>query len=67
MASKKKLEFFQQLRIILLLLLFPMAMSELHRLEHPANIDGSISFLVVGDWGRRGTFNQSQVAHQVNF
>ncbi|KAH0681869.1 hypothetical protein KY289_019621 [Solanum tuberosum] len=40
-------------------------MAELHRLEHPVNTDGSISFLVVGDWGRRGTFNQSQVAQQM--
>lgn len=25
----------------------------------------SLSLLVVGDWGRRGAYNQSQVAHQV--
>ncbi|KAH0692252.1 hypothetical protein KY285_019349 [Solanum tuberosum] len=40
-------------------------MAELHRLEHPVNTDGLISFMVVGDWGRRGTFNQSQVAQQM--
>lgn len=42
------------------------ALSELERLEHPVTkSDGSLSFLVVGDWGRKGEFNQSLVAHQV--
>ncbi|KAK4743039.1 hypothetical protein SAY87_001040 [Trapa incisa] len=36
--------------------------SELERLEHPIAADGSLSFLVVGDWGRRGSYNQSAVA-----
>ncbi|XP_004236915.1 purple acid phosphatase 4 [Solanum lycopersicum] len=62
MATMKKLNNFIS---FILLLLFPVAMAELHRLEHPVNIDGSISLLVVGDWGRRGTFNQSQVAQQM--
>ncbi|KAF5469225.1 hypothetical protein F2P56_013314 [Juglans regia] len=39
--------------------------AELQRFEHPTKSDGSLSFLVVGDWGRRGAFNQSQVAHQM--
>jgi len=39
--------------------------AELERLEHPAKGDGSLSFLVVGDWGRRGFYNQSHVAFQV--
>lgn len=33
--------------------------------EHSVKDDKSLSFLVVGDWGRGGAFNQSQVAHQV--
>lgn len=33
--------------------------------QHPTNNDGSLSFLVLGDWGRRGGFNQSQVALQM--
>lgn len=41
--------------------------AELERFDHPAKSDGSLSFLVVGDWGRRGAFNQSQVASQVLF
>ncbi|XP_052174775.1 purple acid phosphatase 17-like [Diospyros lotus] len=39
--------------------------AELPRFQHPPKDDGSISFLVVGDWGRRGQFNQSQVALQM--
>ncbi|KAK9118033.1 hypothetical protein Scep_016126 [Stephania cephalantha] len=36
------------------------------RLQHPLRKhDGSLSFLVVGDWGRRGNYNQSQVALQM--
>ncbi|KAK4768498.1 hypothetical protein SAY87_003639 [Trapa incisa] len=36
------------------------------RLEHPAvKSDGSISLLVVGDWGRRSLYNQSEVAFQM--
>ncbi|XP_038702513.1 purple acid phosphatase 3-like [Tripterygium wilfordii] len=39
--------------------------AELQRFQHPAKGDGSLSFLVVGDWGRRGFYNQSQVAVQM--
>lgn len=39
--------------------------AELPQLENPAKPDGSLSFLVVGDWGRRGFYNQTLVAHQV--
>ncbi|XP_073148102.1 purple acid phosphatase 8-like isoform X2 [Henckelia pumila] len=35
------------------------------RFEHPAKSDGSLSIMVVGDWGRRGHYNQSDVAHQM--
>jgi hypothetical protein len=42
------------------------AAAALPRLEHPAKSDdGSLSLLVVGDWGRKGTHNQSRVAEQV--
>ncbi|KAF5192993.1 Purple acid phosphatase [Thalictrum thalictroides] len=37
----------------------------LERLQHPAKSDGSLSFLVVGDWGRKGAYNQSRVALQM--
>jgi len=41
--------------------------AELPRLEHHrANNDGgSLKLLVVGDWGRKGTHNQSRVAEQM--
>ncbi|XP_042480369.1 purple acid phosphatase 3-like [Macadamia integrifolia] len=39
--------------------------AELQRLQQLANGDGSASFLVVGDWGRKGAYNQSHVAHQM--
>ncbi|XP_065857791.1 purple acid phosphatase 8-like [Euphorbia lathyris] len=37
----------------------------LERLGHPSKADGSLSLLVVGDWGRRGLYNQSHVAFQM--
>ena len=46
-------------------LLCAPAAAELVRLEHLSKNDGSLSLLVVGDWGRKGTYNQSRVAHQV--
>lgn len=52
-----------------LLCLFSASMSpsaaDLQRFEHAAKDDGSLSLLVVGDWGRRGGFNQSEVALQM--
>lgn len=41
--------------------------AKLPRFEHPSKGDGSLRFLVVGDWGRKGEFNQSEVAFQVFF
>ncbi|KAG6538761.1 hypothetical protein ZIOFF_003889 [Zingiber officinale] len=45
--------------------LFLSSMAELPRLEHPLKSDGSLSLLVIGDWGRKGTFNQTLVAAQM--
>ncbi|PON96794.1 Acid phosphatase, type [Trema orientale] len=39
--------------------------SELQKFNQPTKDDGSMSFLVIGDWGRRGDYNQSQVAVQM--
>ncbi|KAG6627711.1 hypothetical protein CIPAW_15G148200 [Carya illinoinensis] len=39
--------------------------AELQRLEHPVKTNGLLSFLVIGDWGRRGNYNQSDVAYQM--
>ncbi|CAE5958583.1 unnamed protein product [Arabidopsis arenosa] len=49
----------------LLLSLTPKLEAELAKVEHAPNPDGSVSFLVIGDWGRRGLYNQSQVALQM--
>lgn len=38
---------------------------ELPRFIEPAKSDGSVNFITIGDWGRRGDFNQSKVAYQV--
>lgn len=40
--------------------------AELQRFERSPKPDGSLSLLVLGDWGRNGLFNQSEVAFQVN-
>ncbi|XP_047170170.1 purple acid phosphatase 8-like isoform X1 [Vigna umbellata] len=37
----------------------------LQRFEEAPKPDGSLSFLVIGDWGRKGAYNQSQVAFQM--
>ncbi|XP_075656600.1 purple acid phosphatase 3-like isoform X2 [Castanea sativa] len=44
---------------------FVPSTAELQRFEHPVKADGSLSFLVVGDWGRKGLYNQSLVATQM--
>ncbi|XP_027339900.1 purple acid phosphatase 3-like [Abrus precatorius] len=46
-------------------LCFLSVSAQLQRLEHPAKADGSLSFVVIGDWGRKGGFNQSKVATQM--
>ncbi|XVE74568.1 hypothetical protein DITRI_Ditri12bG0027500 [Diplodiscus trichospermus] len=53
------------LSTLVLGLLSVPCLAELQRFEHAAKPDGSLSFLVVGDWGRRGLYNQSQVALQM--
>ncbi|XP_050215708.1 purple acid phosphatase 17 [Mercurialis annua] len=41
------------------------AYGALQKFEQQPKNDGSVSFLVIGDWGRRGGYNQSQVAFQM--
>uniref|UniRef100_J3N8Y7 Calcineurin-like phosphoesterase domain-containing protein n=1 Tax=Oryza brachyantha TaxID=4533 RepID=J3N8Y7_ORYBR len=38
---------------------------ELARVEHPTKEDGSLTVLAVGDWGRKGQYNQTLVATQM--
>ncbi|XP_078433375.1 purple acid phosphatase 4-like [Wolffia australiana] len=42
-----------------------VAGGELPRITHQVKEEGSLSLLVVGDWGRRGLYNQSEVAAQM--
>ncbi|CAK9164371.1 unnamed protein product [Ilex paraguariensis] len=44
---------------------FICTVAELQRFEHPTKSHGTLSFLVIGDWGRKGEFNQSEVALQM--
>ncbi|KAH0990870.1 hypothetical protein GBA52_002353 [Prunus armeniaca] len=50
---------------VLVVCSFSCAAELLRRFQHAPKADGSLSFLVLGDWGRRGAFNQSQVALQM--
>ena len=60
-------------KIILLALVFGASClvgsnAELRCFKHkPKHDDGSLNFLVIGDWGRKGFYNQTLVAHQVLF
>ncbi|KAJ0692328.1 putative Acid phosphatase [Helianthus annuus] len=42
-----------------------MVAAELQHFQHPVKADGSLRFLAIGDWGRRGLYNQSNVAYQM--
>ncbi|KAJ4960845.1 hypothetical protein NE237_020755 [Protea cynaroides] len=39
-------------------------LAKLQQIDHPVNSD-SLRFLVIGDWGRKGQYNQSKVALQM--
>ncbi|MQL90261.1 hypothetical protein Taro_022852 [Colocasia esculenta] len=53
------------LAVVGLSLCFVSSLAKLPRVEHHAGGDGALSLLVVGDWGRKGLFNQSEVAMQM--
>ncbi|KAH9724565.1 Purple acid phosphatase 17 [Citrus sinensis] len=59
------------LALCFFLFLITSAKAELQRFEHPISTETkndeplSLSFLVIGDWGRRGAFNQSQLTSQM--
>ncbi|KAI3883877.1 hypothetical protein MKX03_017340 [Papaver bracteatum] len=50
---------------LLLLCLVSGSYGEFPRYEHPIKEGDSLKFLVVGDWGRRGSSNQTLVADQM--
>lgn len=39
---------------------------ELQRFEAPSKADGAVNVMVIGDWGRKGEYNQSLLARQVS-
>ncbi|XP_062182869.1 purple acid phosphatase 4-like [Phragmites australis] len=51
--------------LVLAALLLVPAGAELTRVEHAPKAEGSLAILAVGDWGRRGQFNQTLVAEQM--
>ncbi|KAJ0987564.1 hypothetical protein J5N97_005920 [Dioscorea zingiberensis] len=53
--------------VLVLMVIFDPSFSsaELQRFHHSTKNDESLSLLVIGDWGRNGNFNQSQVAAQM--
>ncbi|KAJ1399921.1 Metallo-dependent phosphatase-like [Sesbania bispinosa] len=51
--------------VAILYLCFLTSKAKLQSLQHASKADGSLSFLVIGDWGRRGAYNQSLVAFQM--
>ncbi|XP_015868030.3 purple acid phosphatase 3-like [Ziziphus jujuba] len=49
----------------ILCLCLKSSIAELQRFQHSVKEDGSLSVMVVGDWGRKGNYNQSEVAFQM--
>uniref|UniRef100_A0A5B6ZDK1 Calcineurin-like phosphoesterase domain-containing protein n=1 Tax=Davidia involucrata TaxID=16924 RepID=A0A5B6ZDK1_DAVIN len=50
---------------VIMCLCFVLCGAEFQKFKHPVKPDGSLSVMVVGDWGRRGTNNQTEVALQM--
>jgi len=59
--STLTMKFQSQIAVIALLLCFFLSCGQLVSKQ----ADGSLNILVVGDWGRKGLYNQSQVAYQM--
>ncbi|KAI3700131.1 hypothetical protein L2E82_44749 [Cichorium intybus] len=53
------------LLVVYMTAMVAVVVAELQSFDHAVKSDGSLSFLVVGDWGRRGLYNQSNVAYQM--
>ncbi|XP_042046765.1 purple acid phosphatase 4-like [Salvia splendens] len=51
--------------MILVIALIHVSNGEFQRFQQPTKPDGSLHVLVLGDWGRKGHYNQSQLAHQM--
>ncbi|KAG6402656.1 hypothetical protein SASPL_134858 [Salvia splendens] len=51
--------------VIFVIALIHLSNGEFQRFQHPTKADGSLQVLVVGDWGRKGDYNQAQLANQM--
>jgi hypothetical protein len=51
--------------VVLITLQSPLLNAELTKLQHLPKKKGNLAILVIGDFGRKGTYNQSDVATQV--
>jgi len=68
LSSKERLVFRVVFVAAVLCSFITPSMAELPRFKHaPKKPQQSLHILVVGDWGRQGTNNQSFVADQVSF
>ncbi|KAJ1399920.1 putative purple acid phosphatase 7-like [Sesbania bispinosa] len=64
-SSKQRMLFSVIFVASVLCLLANPSIAELPRFKQPVKAEQTLNFLVVGDWGRKGFYNQSSVAHQV--
>lgn len=62
----KKIKFTIILLVVYMVVAAINVVAELQRFDHlSSKADGSLDILVIGDWGRRGLYNQSDVAFQM--
>ncbi|EXC05038.1 Purple acid phosphatase 3 [Morus notabilis] len=64
-SNNKTVALFFFIFTVTLSLCSPSSVAKLQHFHHRAKADGTLSFLVVGDWGRQGLYNQSEVALQM--
>lgn len=68
MAGRANRAMAQSLALVMMALILHLpdpCSADIPRFQHAAKPDGSLSLLVVGDWGRKSHYNQSQVAAQM--
>lgn len=53
------------LTILVVMLVVDMSKGEFQRFQPSTKADGTVTALVIGDWGRKGEYNQSLLARQV--
>ncbi|KAJ3674113.1 hypothetical protein LUZ60_006105 [Juncus effusus] len=51
--------------ILLIAIQYGQSNAELTAIKHLPKNNGNLSILIIGDWGRKGTYNQSKVSYQM--